>query len=318
MGINFNATLEFCPGVDSGCDPVFSHIYLAANVPSIVCNIVHLVVLSQIESLRKNRSLFALYLHIGIVDAVSALTNILGAICPLTQAYHGLPILTGAFVGVLYETPIVFKYVLVCLSAYDRYIAICYPFKDAFIRRHMNISIVLTWFLLSCLLLGSTPLVMDAVCIRIDGATITWGSDETFSLIAFVVLTAPLILMITCTVKLAREVKRIHSREKASNITVMSNEVVSAARYVILMISSLVICLIPLCVGMLLWGLRTTFPPHHEYYIYRYLQTSYVICHCHGIVDTLIYGWITPIYRRTARKFFCNSIVSRQTVDPTG
>lgn len=127
----FNKTLQLCDGANDRCPLAYQASHVTLKILSPILNIIHMIILSKLQGLRKMQSIYILYQNLALADILLALCAIIRSFCWITTILLDKHILITIIPQIIFEWILVTKYPLICLAAYDRLVAICKPFYDS-------------------------------------------------------------------------------------------------------------------------------------------------------------------------------------------
>lgn len=308
MQSQLNTSLEYCLDTDRDCNIGLETFHIILNSMGATLNILHMVIMANMPELKNLPRLYIMYQNLAFVDIFNSVIAIIRSLCQLNRYMIGKPIISAILIAAFYDWPFVAKYQLVLLAAYDRYVAICTPFDihTNMITKNINIVISLTWITVLIILANIGIFLGGDICLhRTGGPTLSVVSEMT-SVLGLITVSVPLLLMIILTIRLAVEIRNMRQRVRPGGVSgdPADGELIRATRYVIIVTLSLILCLLPVCLTLLLKSIGSKYP---SLYSHDYVFIAYDVFAVHGIFNTLIYGWMTSSYRNKARSLFCCS-----------
>jgi len=215
----FNETFyDECVNVKDICDKkVVSTAILIINCLSVLINILHLIVLSTILSLRSTKY-FQVLMNCGASDAVaSTVFAFITITCALEdtinrQSQHVISIANSAMAVIMLAASMLRTYVI-GISSYERYISLCDPFNYETNKIVQNIGSFFAGCWVGC------PVVMIILEIAFFK-----GTDQCFTssgsgvqsaietVIAFFLYFIPGVITIVCLFKVGLELRRMSRR----------------------------------------------------------------------------------------------------------
>lgn len=119
-----NYTIYFCKGDTKDCFQPYNHLIGGANYLSILVNVLHIIVLSQMQEL-KSTKFFWVPIQLSINEIFSSFSLILYFGCEIKLAILNLPARTSYWIFAGYVT--LCRYTILLFSSLERYIAVIHP-----------------------------------------------------------------------------------------------------------------------------------------------------------------------------------------------
>lgn len=298
MQIRFENNVTLCTDKSQVCDALsWRIVHGIFDIPCFLLNLLHLIIILQMKSLQKNLCLRALYIHMAVAGMLNGLVTFLRSNCFLMRNMLDQPSVIVMTVAMLFDWPGAAKYYIVCFGSYDRYISICRPmYKPSnFLLNNFNRSLIFLWMILITAMMSLGILWNDKACVMGNsGPTLLFGLTNLFSPIAAGVTCLPCLITTILTSFVAAELRRMMRRVQPGLMQQQDRDMINVTKCLIIIMLTMVLCLIPVCVSIILWS----YEPTRHLIAGSTLSLSYLLFMSHGIFDTFVFGWMIPAFRR--------------------
>lgn len=143
---NMTGLTTLCKGTSTPCSAFgLEMTAIIIDSVSIVCNIVHLVVIRNISDM-KGTAFMRIIQIMSVVDISSSVSSILRWLCGLRKLFHHSSLLLSAVTSTLLNVPAMWRFYVLVVATINRYTAICLPYR-------YNSSITTTHTTACCLVL---------------------------------------------------------------------------------------------------------------------------------------------------------------------
>lgn len=270
----------------------------AFNVFSIFANIIHMVILSLIPSLKKS-SYYHVLLHISISDIHYALY----AICRLTlnraEYFQNSPKFVYLIYDIIMTSADSNRYLILAMASFERYSALCRPMAHTTSKFTVYIHIWLpcSWIVIFVWTSIGVGVFHEDLCFNpLTGPSTAYGKVSGAVIILGAV--GPCLLAIAA---LQTRVLAELLRMRETNITREQTTIRKATHSLLIIIGVFYLCLTPTMAAFLNRLYRGPTYRSLDYYLGSVLFSS-----LYGVVNTLIYGWMTPAYRHKVMAIRCS------------
>ena len=274
-----------------------SLIFNVINVTTIFINILHLVVLISLQSL-KDKSYKVLLVSLCLLDIRVNLAFLLPTDCSLRtflDTSAPLPTLWNLILCIMLESGACVRFVVHCLSTYERYLAVCKPFTGGlnFFVRHLKKSMAGLAVFTTVATAGITAIQLsferDVICIHSVYGPTNVQSLEIVVIGAVMICATPVVTCVLLTLTW-REILHLHRTAPQH-----STETKFAVKYVTV-INVMFICLmVPSSVLYLVFSVvywsQNSQPPDSFVWLCIYSQSLY------ATFNSLIYAGMCATYR---------------------
>lgn len=287
-------TLKMCPNNLNVCLGFNSLPLLAIMTVSITLNILHIIVLRSLSSLRGKPFLKVLIL-ISIADIVGAITSYAQYLCPLRKYMIGQQIdVKVMLMGITAAAVPNMKSLAVSLGTYDRYLNVCNSnsYANNPVIRHAYIAYMSVCVAVLTAISIVVSLSPEDLCVHtvfgvwynLDNLLAAIGS----SIVNYILFLATIYFVIRTAARLKRSM-----RELSSINSNLQTDILVAIRYIfviaLLYFASL---LLPLTCILIFQQLNIEVE-----------QLDYfgsVFYEMYGILNVVLYGWVSSCYRDQA------------------
>lgn len=258
------------------------------NFISVLANLLHIVILSKMPSLRGS-AYYLILVHLSLADIHYALNVITHMTWNRPSYFENVSFAAVLIYDVLLGTSTNNRFMLMLAASLERYIAICQPMKYSTSKyvSHLHIWLVVCWllsYLLSCL---KTGLSYRRLCFySLRGPSLEQGMEA--GLISLVLKILPALISGVFLVRVMKELKRMGKNNPTQEMAQLRR----ATRYLITVFVIFYGCLISPIIAFSLFIAKVTSPNTFGYYLFYELFNS-----LYGCLNIVIYGWMTPAYR---------------------
>lgn len=281
------------------------------SATSFVFNIIHIITLKSVLSL-KGKSYFSILIAMSVVDMWVSASTIVTNNCEIRQLIKDtmpLPTLCNMIICVLMESGYCWRYIIQCLSATERYIAVCRPFAHrsssliANIGKFFTFVAVLVFIIITCKSIGLVNL--DVFCVHsVWGPLSLWHMPSgAVSCVLMAVPTGLIAFLLPITWREIQHLQRTAPQQIAATKFAVKYVMIINIMFVSLMAPSLLLFIISM--GFWSQGLH---PPEIFMWIVTYSHTLY------GLVKSLIYAFMSSVYRQTFVKVFVPKLCQRKRI----
>lgn len=280
--------VQLCSGNYKQCNYVPWEITLIFfNCVSAFVNCVHLIILSNIRSLRGKAYLVVLQ-HIAVADIVASIASCLRIACTIhNKATESRGF--SAFISMIDFTLIV-RYYILAAACTERAKALsnALRYDSSPLVSHMSMWLALIWVFCALVAVIRDVLFYDRLCVnRVTGPGNLNELEP--SLMTAVEIIIPSVVTIVSLCKVAYEMTKMSGR----STNIQEQEIFAAAKYVKIITAVFFLCFIPTL--MVFIGLYAGFFSAHFTSLAVFGHSIY------GILNTAIYGWMTKPYRKQFR-----------------
>ena len=245
-------------------------------------------------SLRKVPALLGLYVNMSIADGMSGLFLSVRGNCHLLKLlYHGPPLIS-AVMSVIFDLPFIMKFFLMTIASVERYISICRPMHSPMLGKYFGKLIVSAWIMVLTVQSAVSILLVDKVCLGNSGPTLVLGLTNLFAPFMGCLTGALILTTMFLTSLVLLELRRMMRRVCPSSMVERDTEVLRASKYLITYMVTMVLCLAPLNIVVFLWYFHEDL---REKIAGPIMTVIVLLMVCHGIFDTIFFGWIMPSFR---------------------
>lgn len=285
------------------CEP-FPIRWLAttSNLISIALNIVHIIILMSMEQKFKGYKRVLVCMSAG--DIAVGLASCLFYSCEIRGWLIGVPnVLQHVSISVLMEGSNTMVYYLLALATYERFVGVCKPFTystNVIIKHIGRASLIIS---ASCLVFSAVKMILmyEELCV-----TTGFLSPGKYSLANHISLCAVLILPSLVTiVLLIKTNQELRTMRRRSHQT-FDKELVRASSYITRVSVAFYLCLIPVIPFIVLILVRNSLNGSVVEELIKWITVAYrinIFTHAlYGIINVIIYGLMTPKYRKKIKK----------------
>lgn len=294
-----NESIALCVNNTATCDAHWAEILRGfVDIPCALLNILHIIVLLKMPSLKETPTLRSLYLNMAVAGGLSGLFTFIRGNCYLMENLYRMPPIASAMFSVIFDLPAGMKFYIILFASYERYISICKPLYklSSPIVQHFGRLLFGLWFAVVGFHITVSVLMADKVCFMGNsGPTIIFGLTNIFTLVAGCMTSALIIVTTTFTILVLAELRRMTKRIRPGMLGNKDREVINATKYVIIIMMSTILCLGPLSVAMFLWYFD------QKNLVGHMLTVIALLVVLHGILDTIIFGWMSRCFREEVK-----------------
>ena len=275
------------------------------NAASILINILHLVVLSSLQSLR-DKSYRTLLISLCTVDIWCSVSMLLATNCALRtflSASAPLPTLWNLIICILLESGSCVRFLVHCLSSFERYLAVCKPFSHrlSMFVRHLKKAVaavaILTTAIITCTKVMILSMGFEILCIHS-----VYGPTTNVQSLAIVVIGASLLIsalpIVTFTLLALTWWEIVHLHRTAPQHSAATKFAVKYVTIINVMFLCLMVPLSAIYVVCSVFWSQDSQPPESIIWFSTFSKTLYSIFNC------LIYAGMSATYRDTFVKVF--------------
>lgn len=263
---------------------------LALNILSIIVNVLHLVILGRMSSL-KGKNYLKLLNHIGVVDILSSVSLMVQTNCQLHHLTLEGSRTLGASISIVTNVAPTFRYYLFALGSCDRYMAICKPmmYRQSQVYRHFDWWLALGW-VISFIFISVRDIVFSAeLCVNsVLGASNYAGTTPSSLSSSFLMIFT--ILSTGLQIRIGIEMYRMRKQNLIPN----HSQVIKATLYILVIYVEFVLCLCPVLLCLLL-----AFVQKCGFFSVWISSTAFSL---YGTINSVTYGWINQSYRIEVRR----------------
>ena len=301
--------IELCEGNELECGRHW--IFLLIHIICIIINIIHIVILNHISALKQKPYLKILQ-HLTIGDVVYNSFDIPLCICSLRNwLFASFDLSYAAVLHLLRLVSLCARFNLLVLTTYEKYLAICKPYRyeQSVAIRHVHLSAMVTWILSVALILpGWIFFWRDTCWNQIYGPMYSTGNDAGRLYNGAVAILLTVILLVFAAQILHKLVKMNKAHTTYNGLDFM---LMRAGAYVITISLIYVICQFTPVIIMA--AVRMV---ERRTYLWTDIF-SYSLWLSYGYINTFLYGWFSPAYRRQAHTLVLGIIGKTLRISPT-
>lgn len=283
-----------------------AYIIVFLNLISVTMNILHIIVLSRLSSIKGTKYRLVL-LHLTASDILYALMMVLTNIESEPSLFRKTPLEILMIYFLINHVIRYVKYPLMTVASLERYYALCHPMEYAtsclITKLHIWLAIVWVFLAISNGIFLSVHhdnlCYQTSVGISIDSSPNSYILNGSLSILVSLVAAG---LLIRVMVELWKMAKR--------TIDMQDDSLKRASMYVIIVTVTYYSCTLPPFVGGIII-VKASSNSFLNHYISALTFPS-----LYGILNALVYGWITPAYRKEVRALLrCRNSVGIATDD---
>jgi len=290
----FNSTVAEICGYITGSKAI-----VGINTVTILVNILNMVVLSSVKKLRGTKYFWTL-VNIGTSDIFASLMFILQVDCSLKLSIleHEEEISKILLVGIAipYMMSLTLRNSVLALASYERYVAICTPFKYVTnkVVYHLAVGYIFIWvvsFVISAIM---KSLAFGKYCV--DDLVLTFPTLSTLTTaIQMIFLTIPAVVTIVTLGKVGVELKRMSRRAVQP---AEDEELKKAGKYVLLTSILFYLSFFPTLAGI---GARQLAKLPEEKA--KLIDISaFIVQGSYGTLNVILFIYLNPSYIQQMRK----------------
>ena len=261
-------------------------------------------------SLRKVPALLGLYINMSIADGMSGLFLSVRGNCHLLKLLYRGPPLISAVMSVIFDLPFIMKFFLMTIASVERYISICRPMHFPMLGKYFGKLIISAWIMVLIVQSAVSILLVDKVCLGNSGPTLVLGLTNLFAPFMGCLTGALILTTMFLTSLVLLELRRMMRRVCPPSMVERDTEVLNATKYLITYMVTMVISLTPLNAVMYFWYFHEDW---REKISRVMLNVIILLMVCHGILDTIFFGWMMPSFRQEIKRLFqrlkCTAVV---------
>jgi hypothetical protein len=266
----------------------------AVNFLSAVANVFHMIILSRMPSL-KGTNYYHILLHLSIGDLHTGVSVATFLIFNNVSYFKNATIPGLVLYDVLLRGWIPGKYWMMVAASVERYLALCKPmtYEVSTFATKLYIWLPLIWIGSLVYAIIITAVFHEHLCFSdLVGPILTGMSGVGTARQVELGISALIvgILLTRVFVEIVKMGKRSTSQQE--------KDVRKAALYLGGVIISFYFCLVPAYIGYVVFLLTKKSTPLSFYVLQLPFSSLY------GIFNTIVYGWITPGYRKQVRTLF--------------
>ena len=297
---NSNSTLQWCDGVIVGrcyTNYGWKYVILVINALSVVVNLVHIILMRRLASLR-NTSYHFILQQISIADIYAAIPSAT-ILCPVHKLYYGRDLRIAAIYAIIIEHCGMVRYNALCIASLERYLSICHPFSgdqlnciDKLLDRRQKIKLlsIFIWIFGLGLSFVKNYEFRQYLCIMVgSGPTNRDSKVSRHFILVFIIIQT--LFIVAFNMRVLVELRRIQRR---THVCEHGGFTKRASIYIIAITIAYYTCLLPACVGLILksFGMQ----------LWSYKWPLHMFYSLYGIFNVVIYGWVMKPYRSLLRK----------------
>ena len=231
----------------------------------------------------------------AVADGMSGLFLSVRGNCHLVKSLSRQPPVVSAILSVTFDLPAIMKfYLMTIIASIERYISICRPMHAPTLGKYFSKLTISTWIMVLMVNSAVSILYVDKVCLGNAGPSLVFGLTNNFSLVIGCVTSALILTTIFLTSLVLLELRRMMRRVCPSSLVERDTEVLRASKYLITYMVTMVLCLAPLNIVIFLWYFHEDL---REKIAGPIMTVIVLLMVCHGIFDTIFFGWIMPSFR---------------------
>ena len=281
-----------CFPKDGEClHPAIECIIVLFNLISMLTNILHLILLNRIASL-KGTAYGIILKGLSIADLYYTLPTILQSSCTLRLA-----VVQRFEVGLFFVTisglSVYFRLFILTLASLERFLALCRPFKhsDSIFVRHMKVwsglcCVAAIAFSVRDLNIETENTCLDLVTGFSNCANLRGSRRCAISMVLLSSISTIFLILVQIQLRKMNRVSTSVNRE--------DKELKVAALYVLAMVLVFYFCfLVAIIDKIILWAFHTS--------VTGIGVVALLLNSLYGVLNTVIYGWVTPTYQHNAK-----------------
>ena len=297
-----NKSIALCLANSTLCDSIVEQCVRALiDMPCLFLNIFHIIILCRMSSLRKSPTLMILYINLAVADGMNGLFLFIRGNCHLLETLYQQPPVVLAITSVVFDIPAGMKYYLITITSVERYISICRPMHSQLLCKNFGKLITAIWLIIPLAHIAISIPLADKVCFMANsGPTLIFGLTNLFTPVAGCLTTSLILTTTFFTVLVLLELHRMMERVCPCLMAHRDMEVMKATKFLIINMITMVLCLVPLSASVFLWYFCQDWK---EIIAGPILTAIALLVVCHGIFDTILFGWMMPSFRKEIKQF---------------
>lgn len=266
------------------------------NIVCILTNIVHIAVLKSMPSLRGKPYLTVLVI-VSASDVLYSVAGFLQNSCHIRRALltTSLQTLWAVLKETIIQSSMTFRYITVCLSSIERYIAVCQPYTTYKAMVHLGKISVILHLVIFAIFFGLMWMSRYDFCVDSLLGPVNESSTAILIVVLCIIWVA-LVVTIASSSFILREIHRMKRRAPVNE----DAQLRKTSRYIILINAAFHIIMTPPAMMPVVILVRQGEPS-------RPLGAIYYVIIAHasfGIFNTVLYGFMFQPYRTQLRKMF--------------
>lgn len=291
--------LQVCPFVDDiACEvPSITLVNLTLNVIAILLNILHIIVLSRMQSLQDLSTYKMVLQHIAAADLLSAASMIIRGNCELRHVMLDNVLVSAAMLSMLTDIAPTYRMYILALASCERYLAVCQPYghTEHFINKYTRLSIGGVWIVAMLVVMSRDLIFHEHMCLHpLLGPTIL----KDYGVLS-IDLVSTLISWLVVIVSLVSTTEGLANLKQRRLRTYKDIQIITSAHFITVICLVSIIKLIPLVLIVVLYFFSINQP------IFNSLAG--VLCALYGSTNAAIYSCMVRSHRAEVRQLFCCS-----------
>ena len=304
--VNFSEPTPLCISESNiTCsNPSGSYIIDTLNATSFVVNIIHVIILRRLPSL-KGKPYLAVLVSMSCVDIWYNISTISVNNCELRSYINTraqLPALWNLIICVLFEVAGTLRYIVQCISSVERYLAVVKPYiyVSSSLVAHIGKLIICITFAISTMIMCKVLSQLNSnlfIHPVLRPITLTDTTSGVIYCALIILPSIPILVLLPLTWK---EIQRLqHATPQHVASTKFAAKYVMIINIVFICLMAPTLILLMLSIGF--WS-KNLQPPTYMEWVYAYSHGIY------GVINSLIYCVMSPVYRETFVKIFIPKI----------
>lgn len=288
--------IKLCKGSEDNYEHGWTTSFLLVHMVSLVTNIAHAWILGHVTEL-KGKPYLRVLQHLTFGDIAYNVYNIPMNARFLRNWFFNIKLIYSATAHLVSTVLLAARFNLLILATYEKYVAICHPFhyEKSIVIRHVHFSATLTWLCTLALIVPGWAMFWPQTCWnQVYGPMFSTTNDAGRLYTSAVATIFTIILLVFVIQIIYKLIKMNNSRVVGTNQ--VDKMLTRAGAYVVTISLIYIFFLFTPVIASAVVRMVA----RRTYRWIDILSTSMWLSY--GFINTFLYGWVSPGYRRQAMR----------------